>query len=268
MRNLQLLSTSSILLMAAGACTTLGPTPATTGLSARPMDRDGLEAQVGLVPGHHLSASVVASPEGTSVEQVSAAAQVDEWLGLPGLVLAVRRFGRDGDTPIEPVLGYRRAFGDGAGALAGFVYGGRAGHEERGASYRVRRLGAELAGDLRLAPSRWVEPHVFGGFNLHDLDARGAFCTDADGQWGRDCSTPPDPPSPVMETEVRGRFVAAHVGVAAELLRHRHGWFQGGRVAFTAAGGTMPHVEAGARTRDEAYFSFGLTLAVAVGASP
>ena len=46
------------------------PTPATTGFTARPMPRAGLDVQVGLVPGHNLSSSVVESPDGNSIEQV------------------------------------------------------------------------------------------------------------------------------------------------------------------------------------------------------
>lgn len=250
----------------ATACTSMGPTPATTGFTARPMPRDGLEVQAGLLPGHYLSSSVVESPDGNSIEQLSAAAQADELVGIPGLVLGVRAFGQEGDRPIEPVIGYRRALAGGAASVAGFLYGAHAAHEENGASYEATRLGGELAGDVRLFQHRWIEPHVFGGFNVHRLTAAGTYCTDETMRWGQDCAEPDEPPKPIVSATARGVFPAAHVGIAAEFLRHRDAWFHGARVAFMASGGTMPHVESSMQTDDEAYFAFGMTVSVGIGA--
>lgn len=250
----------------AAACTSMGPTPATTGFTARPMPRDGVEVQAGLLPGHYLSSSVVESPDGNSIEQLSAAAQADELVGVPGLVLGVRAFGQEGDRPIEPVIGYRRALAGGTASIAGFLYGSHAEHEAYGASYEATRLGGELAGDVRLFPNRWIEPHVFGGFNLQRLTAEGTYCTDDSMQWAQDCPEPDEPARPVVSATARGVFPAAHVGVAAELLRGRDSWFHGARIAFMASGGTMPHVESASQTDDEAYFAFGLTFSIGIGA--
>lgn len=250
----------------AAACTTMGPTPATTGFTARPMPRAGLDVSVGLVPGHNLSSSVIENPEGNSIKQLSAAAQYDELIGLPGLVLGARLFGNEGDTPIEPVIGYRRTLSDGVASVGGYLFGTHAAHEEYGAAYEVTRLGGELVGDVRVIRNRWIEPHVFGGFNLHHLSAEGTYCTDPQMQWAEDCPEPDEPPKPVVSTSAEGVFPSAHVGIAAEVMRYRDSWFHGARVAFMAAGGKMPHVESAQQTDDESYFAFGLTLSVGIGA--
>src|SRR5262245_1112026 len=96
-------------LAATAACTTLGPTPATTMGSARPAERPSIDAQAGFVPGHYLSESVRAEPEGTGIGQISALFEPDHVIGIPGLILGARLFGQDGDTPVEPMIGYRAA---------------------------------------------------------------------------------------------------------------------------------------------------------------
>lgn len=256
-----------LLASAAGACTTLGPTPATTGLSPRPAPRTGAELMGGIMPGHYLSAAVVESPEGAGIPQAAAVIQADALTGIPGLVAGARVFGEGGDSPIEPVLGYRRAFGaDQAGAIAAYVYGTRASAEEDGASYEATRAGGELMGDLRVLPaSRWVEPHLFGTFNATYLAVDGTYCTGPDRRFGEDCAEPPDAPKPTTRASIDGVFAAATVGVAVELLRNRDSWFHGARAAFTGTGGMMPRVESGQETDPEAFFAFGLSLTVGVG---
>jgi hypothetical protein len=249
----------------AAACTTMGPTPATTGFTARPMPRAGIDMQVGLVPGHNLSSSVVESPDGNSIKQLSAALQYDELIGLPGLVLGARLFGNEGDTPVEPVIGYRRELSDGVASIGGFIYGTHAEHEEYGASYSATRLGGELSTDIRVIKNRWLEPHLFGGLNVQHLSAEGTYCTDDMGQWAVDCAEPPDPPKPTATATARGTYPAGHVGVAVEVMRHRDSWFHGGRIAFSLAGGIMPHVESALQTDNESYFAAGLTLSVGIG---
>ncbi len=221
----------------------------------------------GILPGHYLSAAVVESPDGAGIPQLAVAIQPDSLTGIPGLVVGARVFGEDGDSPIEPVLGYRRAFGpDETGAIAAYVYGTRASAEDSGASYRATRAGGELMGDIRvLRANRWIEPHLFGSFNATFLDVEGTYCTTPDRRWGEDCAEPPDPPKPMLTATVDGVYAAATVGVAAELLRHRDSWFHGARVAFTSTGGMMPRVEQGAETDPEAFFAFGLSLTVGVG---
>lgn len=269
MRPLAPLSVAAAAALAAlaAACTSLGPTPATTGLSARPMPRSGAEVQAGILPGHYLSAAVVESPDSAGIPQLSAVVQADD-LGLPGLVAGARVFGEGGDSPIEPVLGYRGTLGaDHAIALAGHVYGTRASAAEDGASYEATRLGGELTGDIRLGgPSRWIEPHLFGSFNATYISADGTYCTDPERRWGEDCAEPPDPPKPMLAASVNGTFAAASVGAAAELLRNRDSWFHGARIAFTAAGGMMPRIESGEARDTTGYFAFGLSLGVGIGA--
>lgn len=262
------LAASSVVLAAALAagCTSLGPTPATTGLSARPMPRSGAELQAAILPGHYLSAAVVESPDSAGIPQVSAVVQADA-LGLPGVVVGARVFGESGDSPIEPVLGYRRTLGaDGAVALAGHVYGTRASASDDGATYEATRVGGELTGDIRLtAANRWAEPHLFGSFNATRISAEGTYCTDPEQRWGQDCGAPPDPPKPMRTASIDGTYAAATVGAAVDLLRNRDGWFHGARIAFTAAGGMMPRVEAGEERDTTGYFAFGLSFAVGVG---
>lgn len=266
MRHQALLSIAFATVALAAACTTMGPTPATTGFTARPMPRAGIDLQVGLVPGHNLSSSVVESPDGNSIKQVSAAVQYDELIGLPGLVLGARVFGNDGDSPLEPVIGYRRDLGaDGVASIGGFFYGTHAEHEEYGASYSATRLGGELSTDIRVIRHRWIEPHLFGGLNVQHLSAEGTYCTDPMGQWAEDCPEPDQPPKPTAAATARGTYPAGHVGLALEVMRHRDSWFHGGRVAFMLSGGTMPHVENAVQIDDEAYYAFGLTLSVGVG---
>jgi hypothetical protein len=251
----------------AAACTNLGPTPATTGLSARPMPRSGAEIQAGILPGHYLSESVVESPNPAGLPQLSGVIQADE-LGLPGVVAGARVFGEGGDSPIEPVLGYRSTLGaDQAIALAGHVYGTRAAADENGASYEATRLGGELTGDIRVfAPSRWFQPHFFGSFNVTHISAEGTYCTDPERRWGEDCAEPGDPPKPMLTASVNGTFAAGSVGVAGEILRNRDSWFHGARIAFSVAGGVMPHIESGEANGTTPYVAYGLSLAVGVGA--
>jgi hypothetical protein len=252
---------------AAGACTTLGPTPATTGLSPRPAPRSGAELMGGILPGHHLSSAVTESPDGAGIPQAAVVLQADKLTGIPGLVAGARVFGESGDAPIEPVLGYRRAFGpDQTGALAAYVYGTRASAVEAGASYEAVRAGGELIGDVRvLPPSRWIEPHLFGSFNATYLSVDGTYCTGPDLRFGEDCAEPPDAPKPMTTASIEGVYAAATVGFAVEVLRNRDSWFHGARAAFTSTGGMMPRVESGVETDREAFFAFGLSLTVGVG---
>jgi hypothetical protein len=257
-----------VLLATAGACTTLGPTPATTGLSARPMPRSGAEVQGAILPGHHLSQSVIEDPDSAGIAQLSAIFQADELLGVRGIVAGGRVFGESGDAPVEAIIGYRRALGsDEMVALAGHLYGTKTKADENGASYEARRIGGELTGDVRvLSANRWVEPHLFGSFNATNLAVDGTYCTDPDMRFAEDCAEPEDPPKPFVTSSVKGTYAAASVGASLELLRNRDSWFHGARLAFSAAGGMMPRVESGEQQDASGYFAFGLSFAVGVGA--
>src|SRR5262245_28306733 len=93
------------------SCTTLGPMPATTGYSAVPINRPGLEGQLGFVPGFYLSQSAVNAGKGTPMAQLALLLELDRLIHLPGLVFGGRIFGNNGDTPAEPYLGYRHQLG-------------------------------------------------------------------------------------------------------------------------------------------------------------
>src|SRR5262245_14405612 len=95
-----------VLVAVVGACTTLGPMPATTGVSAIPSGRPGSEAQFGIMPAYHLSSSV-SKARGSAVPQVGLLIEPDRWVGFPGLVIGGRVFGDGPDSPAEPMIGYR-----------------------------------------------------------------------------------------------------------------------------------------------------------------
>src|SRR5215475_5902838 len=96
------------ILVLASACTTLGPMPATTGISAVPAGRPGAEAQLGVMPGHYLSSSVTTTPRGGATGQATLLIEPDRWVDVPGLVVGGRVFGQGNDSPAEPLVGYRR----------------------------------------------------------------------------------------------------------------------------------------------------------------
>src|SRR5512139_2573994 len=92
------------LLLTAG-CTTLGPMPSTTGISAIPAGKPAGEAQLGGVPAFHLSSSA-STPRGGATGQAAVLVEPDRWIKAPGLVVGARLFGKGEDTPIEPMIGY------------------------------------------------------------------------------------------------------------------------------------------------------------------
>src|SRR4029078_13181508 len=84
------------------SCTTLGPMPATTGISAVPVDRPGLELQVGFTPGVYLSQSAVGSARAAPIAQIAALLELDRVIRLPGLLFGARVFGPEGAGMLEP----------------------------------------------------------------------------------------------------------------------------------------------------------------------
>ena len=254
----------ALVLSLAAACTTLGPTPATTGLSAAPAGRPEVEVQVGLVPGHYLSSAVAKEANGAAILQAGLALEPDRLIKVPGLVLGARVFGQSGDTPVEPVIGYRRKVGQGRVALGGFAYGTAASATRDDASYEATRFGAELAADVDvLGPSRWAELHAFGGVAVTRIEVDGDYCVDAMGQYGVTC--PEDGTGIRRSGHASGVYPAGHVGVAGAFFRHRPGVLHGVRLAALAALGTMPRVIDGEQTSAEAYFSIGLLGSIAIG---
>jgi hypothetical protein len=89
----------------AGACTTLGPTPTSTMLPATPRgELDGAVA-VGLAPGFYLSETTQPDPDATPLQYVGVTVEPGDL--VPGLVVGVRVVGEH-DSQLEPAIGLRR----------------------------------------------------------------------------------------------------------------------------------------------------------------
>ncbi len=248
--------------LATGACTTLGPMPATTGVSAVPAGRPDLEATIAAAPAYYLSSGATRDPHGTAVGQLLAVFDPDR-LVLPGLVFAARGVASGGAGGfVEPILGYRGALSDRfAGAV--LLYATHASGEQNGASFAVDRFGAELQGDVRVTgESRWLELHLGWGIAVTGLSGHGSYCVDGDG-YGVDCGDS----AATADVAASGAYLSASGAVALELFRRRESWFHGGRLAFSVAGGTMPTVRGSAQADAAAYVSAGLSLSIAVGSA-
>jgi hypothetical protein len=240
------------------ACTTLGPMPATTGVSAIPADRPGVEVQAGLVPVFFLSD---AAHDGDSAYAASSQLSALVTPRRDGLVLGARRWGEAGDAPVEPMIGWRRRLDD-AFSIAGIGYGTFAYGENGGASYEALRLGGELAVDARLVPiARALAIHVQASLSATYLDASGTYCVGTTGQ-AVDCSST----SRRVDGEVHGIYTAATAGVALDIARRPTGWLHHVRLAAVTALGGMPRIRDGRQERSHDTFrSIGLSLSVGFG---
>jgi len=254
----------ALALVALAGCATLGPVPATSGLSPVPAPREGGEIQLAAVPGYFLSQTVVEDPHAETLANLTVALDPAELLGVPGLVVAARLIGPDEDPQLEPIAGYRRSFGAGLGiSLAGFVFGAHSRGEVDGASVTSTRIGGELAADFRLGPaSRLAEPHLLLGASLGYVDAQGTYCVDVNGRYGVDCHGDFDDQ---ISGSLAGAYPAATAGVAAHLARHRPGVFHGARVFLVATVGAMPTVVSGVQDSATGYLSLGFGLSLALG---
>lgn len=250
-----------VLLLITG-CTTLGPMPATTGVTAVPIGRPGAEAQVGPVPGFFLSSSARAKAEGAPINQASLMFEPDRWLSVPGLVLGARLFGQSGDTPGEPYLGYRRELREGL-ALGGGVYGTHKRSSRQLASYRATRIGAEAALDARLWDSTWVDLHVQGAIAATRIDATGQYCIDDMGL-AKDCNIEQPAMNTMVDGAQEGIYPAATGTIALAFAKGRDGVFDGARLALMFATGTMPLMRDGLKIGTDTYASGGLTLTLGI----
>jgi hypothetical protein len=248
----------------ATGCTTLGPMPATTGISAVPSGRPGIEAQVGIVPGYFLSeATQEPSHRGEPIGQLLALVEPDR-LGTPGLIIGARDWARDGDGAFEPFLGYRHRLDDDL-ALALIGYGTVMRAAERGASYRAIRVGGELAVDARLlAPTTWLALHGQAAAAATYLDAHGSYCAGTTGL-GVDCSE--DGSARVIDGTIRGVFAAATATLALDFGRRPAGSFHSFRLALLGTAGVMPQVRDGRETDGVHYVALGLTLTLGLGSA-
>jgi hypothetical protein len=251
----------ALLVLIAG-CTTLGPMPATTGVSAVPINRPGGELQVGPVPGFFLSSSAHAKAEGTPIMQASAIVEPDRWLHLKGLVFGARLFGQSGDTPGEPYIGYRRTVREGL-SLGGGLFGTSKQSAQKLASYRATRIGGEAAIDGQVLESEWFGLHVQGAVSGTRIDASGQYCVDAMGV-AKDC----DIENPAMNTLIDGKqqgiYPAATASIALDFAKGRDGVFDGARLALMFATGSMPIMNNGEKTGTDVYAAGGLTLTLGI----
>jgi hypothetical protein len=236
--------------------------PATTGISAVPMQRPGGEAQLGPVPGFFLSSSARAKAAGVPIMQASALFEPDRWLGIPGLLLGARLFGQSGDTPGEPYIGYRRKVHEGI-AVGGVVYGTSKRSNKQLASYHATRVGGEAVVDAQLWEGEWFGLHVQGAAAATRIAATGEYCVDAMGI-ATDCNVE----EPAMNTMIDGRqtgvYPAGTGTLALDFAKGRDGVFDGARLAFMVATGSMPLIQNGEKSGTDVYTAAGLTLTLGI----
>jgi hypothetical protein len=246
----------------ATACTTLGPMPATTGVSAIPNGRPGVEMQAGIMPSTYLSDSAKDSDSRSEpTQQLSAVLEPARWLGVKGLIVGARTWGNDGDSPFEPMLGIRRKLDD-TFSIAGIAYGTRAYGESSGASYSANRVGGELAFDAKVLPfGDWVAIHGQAALSATYLDATGTYCVGADGQ-GIDC----EDTSRRVDAAVEGVYAAATAGFSLDIARRPHGVLHSIRIAMLGSIGARPRIRDGIQEQSaDHYKSIGLSLTLGLG---
>ena len=243
-------------------CTTLGPMPATTGVSAVPINRPGGELQVGPVPGFFLSSSANAKAEGAPIMQASAIVEPDRWLRLKGLVFGARLFGQSGDTPGEPYIGYRRTVRKDL-SIAGGLYGTSKRSTQKLASYHATRIGGEAALDAQLLESEWFGFHLQGAVTATRIDASGQYCVDAMGI-AKDCNVDDPAMNTMVNGEQQGIYPAATASLALDFAKGRDGVFDGARLAVMFATGSMPIMANGEKTGTDVYAAGGLTLTLGI----
>jgi hypothetical protein len=236
--------------------------PATTGVSAVPINRPGGEVQVGPVPGFFLSSSAHAKGEGTPIMQASAMVEPDRWLRIKGLVLGARLFGKSGDTPGEPYIGYRRTLGERL-SIGGGLYGTSKRSAQKLASYHATRIGGEAALDARIFESQWFGFHLQGAVSATRIDASGKYCVDTMGI-AVDCNVDDTSMNTLIDGEQAGIYPAATGSLVLDFAKGRDGVFDGARLALMFATGSMPIMNNGEKTGTDAYASGGLTLTLGI----
>jgi hypothetical protein len=245
------------------ACTTLGPIPATTGISAVPNGRPGIEAQAAIVPGYFLSDAAQQSSAGQPTGQLSLLLEPDRWLQVPGLIVGVRRFGSDTDSLVEPYLGYRHRIED-VLSLAAIGYGTSTSASQTLATYHATRLGLEVAADVRLLQlCDWVAVHGQVSGAITELHASGTYCVDTNGV-GIDCSTD-GTQNTMVDGHIDGAFASGTAQLSLDIGRRPTGVLHDIRIAVLAAVGEMPQLSFGTEQTRATYQSWGLSLTVGLG---
>lgn len=243
------------------ACTTLGPMPATTGISAMPIGRPGVEATVGVVPGFHASQSAQNEAKGTTINEISVLLDPDRWLGVKGFLVGGRMFGQDGDRPLEPYIGYRRRLVE--AVSVGAVVFGSTKRTKNYASYHGVRVGGEALIDVELyAPNEWARCHAQGAVQVARDMVSGVYCVDAEGV-GVDCQEA-EMSNTVIAGKFEGVFPSGTATLAVDVGKHQ-GVFDSLRIAIMGTAGQMPLVLNGQETGTGNFFKIGLSLSVAFG---
>lgn len=235
--------------------------PATTGLSAAPIGRPGMQIQAGGAPGYYASKSVQNKAEGEPISHVTALADLDRWIGVPGLIFGVRVFGQSGDAPGEPFVGYRRKLG--TVSVSGVAFGSTKRSEKELASYHGTRVGAEAAAEAELAGNSWIGVHAQAAVSATYSSLSGTYCVD-DAGIAVDCSTDQPQTNTTVTGDDSGVYPAATGQLAVELGPH-HGIFDSARLALLGTAGTMPLIVDGAKRETSAYVMLGATLSVTFG---
>jgi hypothetical protein len=250
----------AVLLVPLVACTTLGPMPATTGVSALPAGKPGVEVQAAAVPGFLLS-DAAHKPKGQPLNQLAGLVDLDRWL-LKGVIVGMHSYGDAPDRNFEPYLGYRHR--EGRASFMGLAYGTKATAEEYGASYEAKRIGGEIAADAILdQPRTWLTLHAQLGVSATYMKATGRYCIDADGV-AIDCDE--NGPNTFADGKLHGTYGAAMVTIAADLGRLPSQFFHEARLSITYAVGSMPRVRNGTQQSADVYQTYGLALTVGFGA--
>jgi len=246
-----------------GACTQLGPMPATTGITAMPVGRTALQAQVGVVPGFYASQSAQNEAKGAPIKHASLLLEPGRALGLPGLLVGGRVFGDDSaDTPVEPYVGYRHRMTERV-AVGGIAFGSAKRAEQNGASYHGTRIGGEAMIETEVFREwSWLQLRAQASVSLTRILASGRYCVDDD-RTGTDCdeSTPRDH---VINGKTVGVYPAATAMLDFDFGKHR-GWFDSAQLAFLFTAGRMPLVVDGERASTATYGSIGVTVTLDVG---
>ena len=259
--------TVASVLLAGGACTSLGPLPGMTVANAVPDPRAGGELGFAAVPGTVLSDGARERVDKAEpMPQLSAWFEPGELLDQgKGLGLGMRYFGGGDDGVYEPMIRYRTWLGDHKRvAIMGVAYGTIASGEDLGATYDMTRMGGELSVDVRATPiNRWIELHLTGGASLTGLWASGHYCVNKDTGYGRDCDEK-DGERPDTTVSVQTAVPSAFVGAHIDLLRDIP-IIHGVRLGLIMAGGLQPEFRFGEHEDEQPWFSMGGHISFGIG---
>ena len=238
--------------------------PATTGVSAVPSSRPAGEVSGALVPVFRLTDAADGDDRNKkSSPQLAALFDPARLLGLPGLVIGGRVWGKDGDTGVEPMLGYRHAIDDHF-SIAGVGYGTHMRADSNGAHYEASRFGAEAIADLRILDlTSWLSAHAQAAAQATYVKASGHYCVDVASGDGHDCAE--DGSFPYTYGTLSGVFPAGTLTVALD-AHIKDSWFHHARLAGMFSTGWMPRVVNGEQRAGDAYVTGGLSLMIAFGA--